>query len=110
MFFSSEFVTEGHPDKACGQVSDAVLDECLRHTPGAGSLEHIPDAGGLIIGGEITTRAMFNVNAMVRKLGNEIGYSSSLYGCDVNTSAIVQSFYPQSSDIDHGISCAAREK
>jgi S-adenosylmethionine synthetase len=58
----------------------------------------------MIIGGEITTKALFNVDALVRQLGNEIGYSSPLYGYDVNAGAILRAFHPQSPDIDQGVS------
>lgn len=105
MFFTSESVTEGHPDKLCDQVSDAMLDECLRQDPQSRvACNTYVTMGMMIIGGEITTKAMFNVDAMVRKLGNEIGYSSSLYGYDVNTGAILQAFHPQSADINLGVS------
>ena len=105
MFFTSESVTEGHPDKLCDQVSDAVLDECLRQDPQSRvACNTYVTLGMMIIGGEITTKAMFNVDGLVRKLGNEIGYSSPLYGYDVNTGAILRSFHPQSPDIDLGVS------
>ena len=105
MFFTSESVTEGHPDKVCDQVSDAVLDECLRHDPYSRvACNTYITLGMMVIGGEITTKALFNVDAEVRKLGNEIGYTSPLYGYDVNTGAILRSFHPQSPDIAQGVS------
>ena len=108
MFFTSESVTEGHPDKLCDQVSDAVLDECLRQDPQSRvACNTYVTMGMMIIGGEITTKAMFNVDGLVRKLGNEIGYTSSLYGYDVNAGAILRSFHPQSPDIDQGVSRGA---
>jgi S-adenosylmethionine synthetase len=108
MFFTSESVTEGHPDKLCDQVSDAVLDECLRLDPlSRVACNTLVTMGMMIISGEITTKALFNVDAMVRQLGNEIGYSSPLYGYDANAGAILRAFHPQSSDIDQGVS---REK
>ena len=89
MFFTSESVTEGHPDKVCDQVSDAVLDECLRQDPRSRvACNTFVTLGMMIVGAEITTRAMFAVDALARKLGNEIGYTSPLYGYDVNTGAI----------------------
>lgn len=107
MFFTSESVTEGHPDKLCDQVSDAVLDECLRQDPQSRvACNTFVTMGMMIIGGEITTKAMFNVDDLVRKLGNEIGYTSPLYGYDVNTGAILRAFHPQSPDIDQGVSQA----
>lgn len=105
MFFTSESVTEGHPDKLCDQVSDAMLDECLRQDPQSRvACNTYVTMGMMIIGGEITTDAMFNVDAMVRKLGNNIGYSSPLYGYDVNTGVILRAFHPQSPDINQGVS------
>lgn len=105
MFFTSESVTEGHPDKLCDQVSDAMLDECLRQDPQSRvACNTYVTMGMMIIGGEITTKAMFNVDAMVRKLGNEIGYTSPLYGYDVNTGVILRAFHPQSPDINQGVS------
>ena len=86
MFFTSESVTEGHPDKLCDQVSDAVLDDYLRQDPlSRVACNTYVTLGMMIIGGEITSKGLFNVDAMVRKLGNEIGYSSPLYGYDINT-------------------------
>jgi S-adenosylmethionine synthetase len=108
MFFTSESVTEGHPDKLCDQVSDAMLDECLRQDPlSRVACNTLVTMGMMVIAGEITTKALFNVDAMVRKLGNEIGYSSPLYGYDVNAGVILRGFHPQSPDIDQGVS---REK
>ncbi len=74
MFFTSESVTEGHPDKFCDQISDAVLDECLRQDPLARvACECYVTMGLLNVGGEITTDALFDVAKVVRDLGNEIG-------------------------------------
>lgn len=105
MFFTSESVTEGHPDKLCDQVSDAVLDECLRQDPlSRVACDVYVSLGTMIIGGEITTKAMFNVDGLVRKLGNEIGYTSPIYGYDVNAGAILRAFHAQSPDIAQGVS------
>ena len=91
MFFTSESVTEGHPDKFCDQLSDAVLDECLKHDPMSRvACETYVTMGMLIVGGEVTTRALFDVAKVVRELGNEIGYTSLKYGFDVNTAAIIR--------------------
>ena len=66
MFFTSESVTEGHPDKLCDQVSDAVLDECLRQDPlSRVACDVYVTLGTMIIGGEITTKAMFNVDGLM---------------------------------------------
>lgn len=104
MLFTSESVTEGHPDKFCDQISDAVLDECLRRDPLARvACECYVTMGVLIIGGEVTTTALFDVAELARKVGNEIGYTSPAYGFDVNTAAILRTIHAQSPDIDLGV-------
>ena len=104
MFFTSESVTEGHPDKFCDQVSDAVLDECLRQDPLARvACECYVTMGLLNVGGEITANALFDVAKVVRDVGNEIGYTSPKYGFDVNTAAIVRTIHAQSPDISQGV-------
>src|SRR5512135_987234 len=105
MLFTSESVTEGHPDKFCDQISDAVLDECLRHDPMSRvACNTYITMGLLIVGGEITTTALFDVSKVVRELGNEIGYTSMKYGFDVNTAAVIRTIHPQSPDISMGVS------
>jgi len=105
MFFTSESVTEGHPDKFCDQISDAVLDECLRVDPSSRvACECYVTMGLLIVGGEITTKALFDVAKVVRDLGNEIGYTSPKFGFDVNTAAVVRTIHAQSPDISQGVS------
>ena len=104
MFFTSESVTEGHPDKFCDQISDAVLDECLRHDPMARvACETYVTMGLVNVGGEITTEALFDVAKVVREVGNEIGYVSPKHGFDVNTAAIVRTIHAQSPDISQGV-------
>ena len=104
MFFTSESVTEGHPDKFCDQISDAVLDECLRRDPLARvACECYVTMGMLIVGGEVTTTALFDVAELARKVGNEIGYTSPAYGFDINSAAILQTIHAQSRDIDLGV-------
>ena len=105
MFFTSESVAEGHPDKFCDQVSDAVLDEYLRHDPLARvACECYVTMGMLVVGGEATSSALIDVPRVVRDVGNEIGYTSPACGFDVNTSAILQTIHAQSPDIDLGVS------
>jgi S-adenosylmethionine synthetase len=105
MFFTSESVTEGHPDKFCDLISDAVLDECIRMDPlSRVACECYVTMGLLNVGGEITTKALFDVAKVVRDLGNEIGYTSSKYGFDVNTAAVVRTIHAQSLDISIGVS------
>ena len=104
MFFTSESVTEGHPDKFCDQISDAVLDECLRQDPMSRvACETYVTMGMLIVGGEVTTKAMFDVAKVVREVGNEIGYTSLRFGFDVNTAAIIRTIHAQSPDIAMGV-------
>jgi len=104
MLFTSESVTEGHPDKFCDQVSDAVLDECLRQDPlSRVACETYVTMGLVNVGGEVTTTALFDVAKVVRELGNEIGYTSPEYGFDVNTAAIVRTIHAQSPDISMGV-------
>ena len=105
MFFTSESVTEGHVDKFCDQISDALLDECLRHDPMSRvACNTYVTMGMLIVGGEITTNAMFDVAKVVRDLGNDIGYVSPTFGFDVNTAAVIRTIHEQSPDINLGVS------
>lgn len=104
MFFTSESVTEGHPDKFCDQVSDVVLDECLKQDPMSRvACECYVTMGLLAVGGEVTTKAMFDVAKVVREIGNEIGYTAPKYGFDVNTAAVVRTIHAQSPDISQGV-------
>lgn len=110
MFFTSESVTEGHPDKFCDQISDAILDECLRHDPMARvACETYVTMGALIVGGEITTDAVFDVAKIARAVGNEIGYSSHEFGFDINTAAIFRTIHAQSPDISMGVTKGDKE-
>ncbi len=109
MFYTSESVTEGHPDKFCDQISDAVLDECLEADPLARvACECYVTMGMMIVGGEITTTALFDVANVVRELGNEIGYTSPRYGFDVNTAAVIRTLHAQSPDIAQGVTRKGR--
>ncbi len=105
MFFTSESVTEGHPDKFCDKISDAVLDECLRRDPMSRvACECYVTMGTVIVGGEVTTKALFDVAKVVREAGNDIGYTAPEYGFDVNTAAIQRTIHAQSPDISMGVS------
>jgi S-adenosylmethionine synthetase len=105
MSFTSESVTEGHPDKVCDQISDAILDECLRRDSlSRVACETYITMGLVGVGGEITTKALFDVARVVRRLGNDIGYVSPEYGFDVNTAAIARTLHAQSPDISMGVS------
>jgi S-adenosylmethionine synthetase len=110
MMFTSESVAEGHPDKLCDQISDALLDACLKHDPESRvACNTYVTMGLILVGGEVTTKALFNVEQLVRELGNEIGYTSPRYGFDANTGAILRSIHRQSPDIDLGVTKAGGE-
>ncbi len=102
--FTSESVTEGHPDKVCDQISDAVLDEVLRQDPmGRVACETFVTMGLVIVGGEITTKAFVDVHKIVRKVVNEIGYNHPKFGFDFETCAILNAIHTQSPDIAQGV-------
>jgi S-adenosylmethionine synthetase len=105
--FTSESVTEGHPDKVCDQVSDGVLDEVLRQNPDDPServaCETYVTMGLLIIGGEITTKAYVDIHKMCRSILKEIGYTHTKYGFDYHTCAILNAIHTQSPDIALGV-------
>lgn len=102
--FTSESVTEGHPDKVCDQISDAVLDEVLRQDRGGRvACETFITVGLVIVGGEITTRSFVDIHTMVRRLIREIGYTDSKYGFNYETCAILNAIGPQSPDIAQGV-------
>jgi S-adenosylmethionine synthetase len=101
---TSESVTEGHPDKLCDQISDAVLDEVLRQdTHGRVACETFVSMGLVIIGGEITTEAYVDVHKLVRKLVKEIGYTNPHFGFDYESCAILNAIHSQSVDIAQGV-------
>ncbi|MBI5187507.1 MAG: methionine adenosyltransferase [Nitrospirae bacterium] len=103
-FFTSESVTEGHPDKIADQISDAILDEVLRHDPlGRVACEVFITMGLVIVGGEITTKAYVDVHTLVRNLIREIGYTHPKYGFDYETCAILNAIHSQSPDIAQGV-------
>ena len=87
--FTSESVSEGHPDKLCDAISDAILDECLRQDPTSRvGCECYATTNHIIIGGEITTKANIDYKAIAREVIKEIGYSNVKYGLDYNTCKI----------------------
>jgi S-adenosylmethionine synthetase len=111
LLFTSESVTEGHPDKLCDQISDAVLDECLRQDPlSRVACEVATKTGFVILLGEITTSAFVNFDVLVRKVVNEIGYDSSEKGFDGNTCGVQAAIASQSSDIAMGVDQALEAK
>ncbi|OGW82799.1 MAG: methionine adenosyltransferase [Omnitrophica bacterium RIFCSPLOWO2_01_FULL_45_10] len=102
--YTSESVTEGHPDKVCDQVSDAVLDEVLRQDPaGRVACETYVTMGLIIIGGEITTSAYVDIHKLTRGLLKDVGYTHPKYGFDYHTCAILNAIHTQSPDIAKGV-------
>jgi S-adenosylmethionine synthetase len=102
--FTSESVTEGHPDKIADQISDAVLDACLAEDPSSRvACETLTATGLVVIAGEITTKAYVDFPALVRGTVSAIGYNNALYGFDSNTCAVISSINKQSGDIAMGV-------
>jgi S-adenosylmethionine synthetase len=102
--FTSESVTEGHPDKIADQISDAVLDECLKQDPYSRvACETLTATGLVVIAGEITTKAYVDLQTLVRGVIASIGYDNALYGFDSNTCAVISSINKQSGDIAMGV-------
>jgi S-adenosylmethionine synthetase len=102
--FTSESVTEGHPDKMADQISDAVLDACLEQDPYSRvACETLLATGLVVIAGEITTRAYVDFQTLVRGVVAAIGYDNALYGFDSNTCAVISSINKQSGDIAMGV-------
>ena len=103
-FFTSESVSEGHPDKLCDQVSDAVLDEVLKNDPkGRVACETYVTMGLLIVGGEVTTHTFVDVHNIARRVIENIGYNHPKYGFDFHTCAILNAIHCQSPDISQGV-------
>jgi S-adenosylmethionine synthetase len=102
--FTSESVTEGHPDKIADQISDSVLDACLAEDPMSRvACETLTCTGLVVIAGEITTKAYVDFQTLVRGTITSIGYDNALYGFDANTCAVISSINKQSGDIAIGV-------
>ena len=102
--FTSESVTEGHPDKIADQISDAVLDAILEQDPNARvACETLVTTGLAVIAGEITTNARVNYKRIVRETINDIGYNNASYGYDCNTLSVMDAVGTQSPDIAQGV-------
>jgi S-adenosylmethionine synthetase len=106
-FFASESVTEGHPDKLCDQISDAILDAILEQDPyGRVACEVAVTVGLVIVLGEITTKCYVEIPDVVRRVVKEVGYTRPEYGFDYQSCGVLVSIKPQSADIDAGVSQA----
>jgi S-adenosylmethionine synthetase len=102
--FTSESVTEGHPDKICDQISDAILDAVLAQDPkGRVACETFAATGLLLIGGEITTSAIVDYQRVARETVRAIGYDNAAYGFDCDTCAVISAINTQSPDIAMGV-------
>ena len=111
-FFTSESVTEGHPDKICDQISDAILDELIKQDPNSRvACETTCTTGLVLVMGEITTEAYVDIQKVVRETVREIGYDRAKYGFDCDTCGVIVAIDEQSADIAMGVNKAleARE-
>lgn len=104
LLFTSESVTEGHPDKIADQISDAILDACLDQDPHSRvACETLTATGLVVIAGEISTRAYVDFQSLVRGVVASIGYDNAVYGFDSNTCAVISTINKQSGDIAMGV-------
>jgi S-adenosylmethionine synthetase len=111
LFFTSESVTEGHPDKLCDQISDGVLDAIISQDPMARvACETATTTGLVLVAGEISTSAWVDIPAIVRKTIEQVGYTNAEYGFDYRTCGVVTSIGKQSPDIDLGVSRSLETK
>ena len=102
--FTSESVTEGHPDKICDQISDSILDEYLRNDPNSRvAIEAMTTTGTVFVAGEITSSSTIDSQNIVRNTIRDIGYYDCSYGFDYNTCAVLTSIHKQSDDISVGV-------
>ena len=109
--FTSESVTEGHPDKVCDAISDAILDVCMAKDPMSRvACETAACTGFVLVTGELTTNAYIDIQSIVRETVKEIGYTKSEYGFDGNTCAVFVALDEQSSDIAMGVDKALEAK
>ena len=106
-FFTSESVTEGHPDKICDQVSDAILDDLIRQDPNSRvAIEALTTTGTVHVAGEVTTNGFADVQKIVRRTLKEIGYTDPRFGIDCEDAGVWVAIHSQSLDIRRGVSKA----
>ena len=111
LLFTSESVTEGHPDKMCDAISDAILDACMEQDPMSRvACETASCTGFVLVTGEITTKAQLDIPSIVRKTVNEIGYNDAKTGFDGHTCAVMVALDQQSTDIAMGVDKALEAK
>jgi S-adenosylmethionine synthetase len=111
LFFTSESVTEGHPDKICDQISDAVLDAILADDPTARvACETAVTTGLVVVMGEITTRTYVDIGTIARDVVREIGYTRGKFGFDADTCGVIVSIKEQSGDIAQGVDAALEQR
>src|ERR1700679_2393946 len=104
ILFTSESVTEGHPDKIADQISDAILDACLAEDPYSRvACETLTCTGLVVVAGEITTKAYVDFQTVVRETIREIGYDDALKGFDCDTCGVISTINRQSPDIAQGV-------
>jgi len=103
--FTSESVGEGHPDKLCDQISDAILDACLKDDPSSRvACETFASTAMVLVGGEITTNTFVDIQQVVRDVVKEVGYTDPAYGLDYESMAVLDMIHGQSADISQGVS------
>ncbi|GHV25361.1 S-adenosylmethionine synthase [Spirochaetia bacterium] len=110
-FFTSESVGEGHPDKLCDQVSDAILDACFKDDPlSRVACETFASTSLVLVGGEITTKTFVDFQEVVRNVARDIGYTDPAYGLDYQSMAVLDMIHSQSPDISQGVSGVGLEE
>ena len=109
--FTAESVTEGHPDKICDQISDAILDEIIKLDPrGRVACETAITTGLVVVMGEVSTPCSFDVSEITREVIKEIGYDNAEYGFDYRTCAVISALDKQSGDIALGVDHSVENK
>jgi len=110
-FFTSESVTEGHPDKICDQISDAILDDLIRQDPNARvAVETLVTTGSVHVAGEVTTKGFCDVPAIVRTVLKRIGYTDPRFGIDHEDAGVWVSIHSQAKDIARGVSAGNKKE